>query len=189
MKGRLYIFSGPAGVGKGTVLHLALERLSGIKYSVSCTTRAPRPGLDKEGVTYYFISEEEFRRRIAAGDFLEYAEVHGHLYGTRRDIVESALEAGTDIVLEIDVQGAFIVKQKMPEAVMIFVKPPSMEELRRRLEGRGSEGREERELRIKNAEAEIACAGKYDYVVVNDDLERTVDEVINIVKKNREEQQ
>ena len=115
--------------------------------------------------------------------------MHGHLYGTRRDIVESALEAGTDIVLEIDVQGAFIVKQKMPEAVMIFVKPPSMEELRRRLEGRGSEGREERELRIKNAEAEIACADRYDYVVVNDDLERTVDEVINIVKKNREEQQ
>ena len=115
--------------------------------------------------------------------------MHGHLYGTRRDIVESALEAGTDIVLEIDVQGAFIVKQKMPEAVMIFVKPPSMEELRRRLEGRGSEEREERELRIKNAEAEIACADKYDYVVVNDDLERTVDEVINIVKKNREEQQ
>ncbi len=188
MKGRLYIFSGPAGVGKGTVLRLALERLSDIKYSVSCTTRAPRPELDKEGCTYYFLSDEEFRRRIAAGDFLEYAEVHGHLYGTRRDIVESALEAGTDIVLEIDVQGAFIVKEKMPDAVMIFVKPPSMEELRRRLEGRGSESAEERELRIKNAEAEMACADKYDYVVVNDDLEKTVEEVINIVNANREEQ-
>lgn len=189
MKGRLYIFSGPAGVGKGTVLHLALERLSNIRYSVSCTTRAPRPGLDKEGETYYFISEEEFRRRIAAGDFLEYAEVHGHLYGTRRDIVESALDAGTDIVLEIDVQGAFIVKQKMPAAITVFVKPPSMEELRRRLEGRGSEPAEERELRIKNAETEIACSGKYDYVVVNDDLERTVGEIISIVRKNREELQ
>lgn len=189
MKGRLYIFSGPAGVGKGTVLHIALERLSNIKYSVSCTTRAPRPGIDKEGETYYFISEEEFRSRIAAGDFLEYADVHGHLYGTRRDIVESALNAGIDIVLEIDVQGAAIVKRKMPEAVTVFVKPPSMEELRRRLEGRGSESAEERELRIKNAEAEIGCAERYDYVVVNDDLERTVDEVINIVRKNREEPQ
>ncbi len=189
MKGRLYIFSGPAGVGKGTVLHLALERLSNIRYSVSCTTRAPRPGLDKEGETYYFISEEEFRRRIAAGDFLEYAEVHGHLYGTRRDIVESALDAGTDIVLEIDVQGSFIVKQKMPEAITVFVKPPSMAELRRRLEGRGSESAEERELRIKNAETEIACACRYDYVVVNDDLERTVEEIISIVRKNREELQ
>lgn len=171
------------------MLHLALERLSGIKYSVSCTTRAPRPGLDKEGETYHFISEEEFRRRIAAGDFLEYAEVHGHLYGTRRDIVETALGAGTDIVLEIDVQGAFIVKEKMPEAVTVFIKPPSMDELRRRLSGRGSESGDEQELRIKNAEAEIACADKYDYVVVNDDLERTVEEVINIVKKNREELQ
>ena len=171
------------------MLHLALERLSNIRYSVSCTPRAPRPGLDKDGETYYFISEEEFRRRIAAGDFLEYAEVHGHLYGTRRDIVESALDAGIDIVLEIDVQGAFIVKQKMPEAITIFVKPPSMEELRRRLEGRGSEPAEERELRIKNAETEIACAGKYDYVVVNDDLERTVEEIISIVRKNREELQ
>lgn len=112
MRGTLYIFSGPAGVGKGTVLQQALKKLPNISYSVSCTTRAPRPGLDVEGKTYYFLSEEEFRRRIAAGDFLEYANVHGHLYGTRRDIVEEALASGTDIVLEIDVQGAFIVKKK-----------------------------------------------------------------------------
>lgn len=188
MRGRLYIFSGPAGVGKGTVLKLVLERLSGIKYSVSCTTRAPRPGLDKEGETYYFVSEEEFRRRIAAGDFLEYAEVHGHLYGTRRDIVEQALNEGNDVVLEIDVQGAFIVKEKMPEALLIFVKPPSMEELRRRLAGRGSETIDELELRLKNAESEIACAERYDYVIVNDDLEKTVEKVIEIVMKNREEE-
>lgn len=187
MRGSLFIFSGPAGVGKGTVLSRALEKLSGIKYSVSCTTRAPRPGLDREGETYYFLSENEFRRRIAAGDFLEYAEVHGHLYGTRRDIVESALEAGTDIVLEIDVQGAFIVKEKMPEAVTVFIKPPSMEELRRRLEGRGSEPEEERERRIRNAEREIACSYRYDHVVINDRLEKTVEEVVNIVRRQREE--
>ena len=188
MRGHLYIFSGPAGVGKGTVLSRAFERIDNIKYSVSCTTRAPRPGLDKEGETYYFVSEEEFRRRIEAGDFLEYAEVHGHLYGTRRDIVEAALCAGTDAALEIDVQGALIVKEKMPEALLIFIKPPSMDELRRRLAGRASETREEFELRLKNAEEEIACAGRYDYVVVNDDLEATVEEVIEIIMKNREEQ-
>ncbi len=121
MRGTLYVFSGPAGVGKGTVLQRALKELPNIGYSVSCTTREPRPGLDAEGETYYFISDEEFRRRVAAGDFLEYANVHGHLYGTRRDIVEKALASGRDIVLEIDVQGAFIVKIKMPEAVMVFV--------------------------------------------------------------------
>ena len=188
MRGHLYIFSGPAGVGKGTVLKRVFERIPAIKYSVSCTTRAPRPGLDKEGETYHFVTEEEFRRRIAAGDFLEYAEVHGHLYGTRRDIVEESLNAGTDVALEIDVQGAFIVKDKMPEALTVFVKPPSMAELRRRLEGRGSETQKELTLRLKNAEAEIACADKYDYVVVNDDLEKTVEKVIDIVMKNREEQ-
>ncbi len=189
MKGHLYIFSGPAGVGKGTILRLALEKLPNVKYSVSCTTREPRPGLDKDGETYYFVTEDEFRRQIAEGDFLEYAEVHGHLYGTRRDIVEDTLESGADIALEIDVQGAFAVKEKMPEAVAVFIKPPSMEELCRRLSGRGSESLNEQALRMKNAEAEIACAGRYDYVVVNDDLAKAVDEVIAIVKSNREELQ
>ena len=176
MRGTLYIFSGPAGVGKGTVLQRALKKLPGIGYSVSCTTREPRPGLDVEGETYYFLSEEEFRRRIAAGDFLEYANVHGHLYGTRRDIV-----------LEIDVQGAAIVKEKMPEAVTVFVKPPSFGELARRLKKRGSEGCEEQELRMKNAKEELSHAGEYDYVIVNDIVEDAVSEFIKIVKKHREE--
>ena len=187
MRGTLYIFSGPAGVGKGTVLQQALKKLPNISYSVSCTTRAPRPVLDVEGKTYYFLSEEEFRRRIAAGDFLEYANVHGHLYGTRRDIVEEALASGTDIVLEIDVQGAFIVKKKIPEAVTVFVKPPSLDELVRRLKKRGSECREEQELRIKNAKEELLHAEEYDYVIVNDIVEDAVAEFIKIVKKHREE--
>ena len=187
MRGTLYIFSGPAGVGKGTVLQRALKKLPGIGYSVSCTTREPRPGLDVEGETYYFLSEEEFRRRIAAGDFLEYANGHGHLYGTRRDIVEEALSTGRDIVLEIDVQGAAIVKEKMPEAVTVFVKPPSFGELARRLKKRGSEGCEEQELRMKNAKEELSHAGEYDYVIVNDIVEDAVSEFIKIVKKHREE--
>lgn len=186
MKGTLYIFSGPSGVGKGTILKEALRRLDNIKYSVSCTTRAPRPGLDAEGGTYYFLSEAEFMERVEAGDFLEYANVHGHMYGTRRDIVERALEEGTDIVLEIDVQGAFIVKEKMPASVMIFVAPPSMEELRRRLCGRRSDDKCDQELRIKNAEKEMACSDRYDHVIVNDVLERAVAKFIEIVKNHRE---
>ncbi len=187
MRGTLYVFSGPAGVGKGTVLQRALKELPNIGYSVSCTTREPRPGLDAEGETYYFISDEEFRRRVAAGDFLEYANVHGHLYGTRRDIVEKALASGRDIVLEIDVQGAFIVKRKMPEAVMVFVKPPSFDELARRLQKRGSESPAERELRMRNAKEELAHAKDYDYVIVNDVVANAVEEFIKIVKKHREE--
>ncbi|MCD8233333.1 MAG: guanylate kinase [Cloacibacillus porcorum] len=187
MRGTLYIFSGPAGVGKGTVLQQALKKLPNISYSVSCTTRAPRPGLDVEGKTYYFLSEEEFRRRIAAGDFLEYANVHGHLYGTRRDIVEEALASGTDIVLEIDGQGDSIVKKNIPDAVTVFVKPPSLDELVRRLKKRGSECREEQELRIKNAKEELLHAEEYDYVIVNDIVEDAVAEFIKIVKKHREE--
>ncbi|MDO5116279.1 MAG: guanylate kinase [Synergistaceae bacterium] len=187
MRGTLFIFSGPAGVGKGTVLKLALGRLSNIKYSVSCTTRSPRPNSDKEGESYYFISEDEFRSMIKAGAFLEYARVHGHLYGTRRDFVEKTLEAGTDIVLEIDVQGAFIVKKNMPEAVSIFVKPPSMEELNRRLRGRNSESDEEQALRIRNAAGELDCADSYDYIIVNDVAERAAEEFIKIVKSYREE--
>lgn len=185
-KGTLYVVSGPAGVGKGTVLKRAMEELSNIRYSVSCTTRAPRPGLDVEGVTYHFISEEEFKSRIDAGDFLEYAHVHGHLYGTRKDIVASALGSGTDILLEIDVVGAMNVKRMIPEAVTVFIKPPSFEELARRLKGRGSESEAEQALRLKNARGELERAGEYDYIIVNDTVERAACEFIKIVRSHRE---
>lgn len=185
MRGTLYIFSGPSGVGKGTILKAALAGLTDIKYSVSCTTRSPRPGLDEEGKTYYFLSEEDFKRRAEAGEFLEYAFVHGHYYGTRRDIVEKELEEGSDVVLEIDVQGAFIVKEKMPDAVSVFIKPPSFDVLVQRLAGRGSDACEDQKLRIKNAEKELACADKYDYIIVNDILENAVKEFTRIVTDNR----
>jgi guanylate kinase len=185
MRGTLYIFLGPSGVGKGTILKEALARLTNIKYSVSCTTRSPRPGLDEEGKTYYFISEQEFKERAAAGEFLEYANVHGHYYGTRRDIVEEALSSGTDIILEIDVQGAFIVKEKMPDAVMVFIKPPSIGELVSRLAGRCSDAAADCQLRIKNAEKELACADKYDYIIVNDIVENAVRQFVQIVLNNR----
>ena len=187
MRGKLYIVSGPAGVGKGTILKNAMPKLPNMKFSVSCTTRRPRAGLDAEGKTYHFISDEEFRRRIEAGDFLEYANVHGHLSGTRKDIVEKALGEGCDVVLEIDVQGAKIVKEKMPEAITVFVAPPSIEELVRRLKGRGSESAEEQELRISNAEEELRHADEYDCVVVNDVLDDAVKDFINIVKEHGEE--
>lgn len=188
MRGVLYIISGPSGVGKGTILCEAFKKLQNIVYSVSCTTRAPRPGLDKEGRTYHFLSETEFTKSVEAGDFLEYALVHDHYYGTRRAEVEQALSEGKDIVLEIDVQGAAIVKQKMPEAVSIFVKPPSAQELVRRLLSRHSDNRAQQELRIKNAVKELACSDKYDYIIVNETVEQAAAQFVEIVKKHREEQ-
>jgi len=128
MRGRLYILSGPAGVGKGTVLRRVFEKLDNIAYSVSCTTRTPRPG-ERDGTDYVFMDEASFKKMVSEERFLEWANVHGHFYGTRKDVVEDILNSGRDVVLEIDVQGASQVKKKMPEAVMIFIQPPSFEEL------------------------------------------------------------
>ena len=162
MRGRLYILSGPAGVGKGTVLRRVFEKLDNIAYSVSCTTRAPRPG-ERDGVSYVFMDELSFRKMVDEGRFLEWANVHGHFYGTRKDIVEEILRQGKDVLLEIDVQGASQVKGKMPEAVMIFIQPPSFEELVRRLQKRGTEGPEELKLRISNAKTEMSHAEEHDH--------------------------
>lgn len=186
MRGHLFVFSGPSGAGKGTVLKEALPVLGNISYSVSCTTRKPRSD-DVEGKTYFFMSEEDFKKMKSQNMFLEYAEVHGHLYGTRRDIVESELEKGNDVLLEIDVQGAIQVKEKMKEAVSIFIRPSSSEELERRLRSRGTETEEEICLRIKNAQKELALAGNYDHIVINDSLKETVKGFIEIVEKYREE--
>lgn len=185
MRGRLFVLSGPAGVGKGTVLRRVFEKLDNIVYSVSCTTRLPRPG-EVDGVSYVFIDEGSFKKMVKEGRFLEWANVHGHFYGTRKDIVEDTIRDGKDVLLEIDVQGAAQVKNKMPDAVMIFIQPPSFEELIRRLKKRGTEGPDELELRISNAKKEMSHAAEYEHMIINDKVDKAADDLIKIVKKYRE---
>ena len=169
-RGHLFILSGPSGVGKGTLRQRALNDIKDLVYSISCTTRRPRPG-EREGVDYRFISREDFEERVKRGCFLEHANVHDACYGTLREDVERELGAGRDVLLEIDVQGALQVRSRLPEAVSIFVAPPSLEELERRLRDRGTEDDEKLRLRLKNAATELQQAGKYDHVVVNGDLD------------------
>lgn len=165
-KGLLFVISGPSGTGKGTVMKHLLET-GEYFYSVSATTRAPRPE-DKEGVTYYFVTREQFEEKIAAGEMLEYAEYSGNYYGTPKSAVESALEAGKNVILEIETKGALQVREKMPEAVLIFILPPDIKTLRARLEGRGTESREVIDLRMSQVKREIALFPEYDYAVVNE---------------------
>lgn len=170
-KGTLFVLSGPSGAGKGTIRARVFEALDGLSYSVSCTTRAPREG-ERDGVDYRFITPEDFAARIAAGDFLEWADVHRHRYGTLKSDVEKVLNEGKDMFLEIDVQGALQVKKKMPEAVTLFVVPPSIEVLEERLRGRRSEEMKQRDL--------------YDFVVVNDSLDEAVKRVCRFVEQRRQ---
>lgn len=178
--GRLYIVSGPSGAGKGTLVEAVRDRVPDVWVSVSATTRKPRPG-EQEGVEYFFLSSEEFSRLADAGGFLEWAEVHGNRYGTLRGPVERVIADGRPVVLEIDPQGAMQVKQAMPESLLVFVEAPSFDELRRRLVGRGSETSEQVETRLKTAEEEMAFAGTYDFVVINDDVSRATDELAAII--------
>lgn len=188
MKGSLFVLSGPSGAGKGTLRKRMFQRVSGIRFSISCTTREPREG-EREGIDYRFITTEDFLSRLGKGDFLEHADVHGHLYGTLRDDVLDVLDAGDDILLEIDVQGALQVRDKMPESVLLFVAPPSFEELEQRLRDRGTESEERLQIRLRNARWEMEKASLYDYVIINDDLERAANELERIIiehRKNRE---
>lgn len=186
MKGRLFVLSGPAGVGKGTVIAEAMDQLKNLVYSVSCTTRKPRPG-EVEGRNYHFMSEEAFLKCAAEGRFLEWARVHGNCYGTRRDIVEKRLEEGFDVLLEIDVQGSMQIKEKMPEAVTIFIQPPSFEELVRRLRARGTETPEQLEVRIANAKRELLEADKYQRRIINDNVSDAAKDFIKIIQEFRED--
>ena len=180
-KGILFVLSGPSGAGKGTLRRRLFERVPDLAYSVSCTTRQPRPG-ETDGVDYRFLSEEDFRVRISRGDFLEWARVHDHFYGTRAEDVREILDRGRDVVLEIDVQGALQVKRLIPEAVTLFIDPPSVEELERRLSCRGTEAPEERRLRLMNAKAEMEQARSYDHRVVNDHLEEALEDLAHLVE-------
>ena len=178
-KGKLYVITGPSGAGKGSVCGEILKDINN-EFSVSMTTREAREG-EVHGKDYFFVSEEEFRDNIAKGNFLEHASVFEHLYGTPRDMVEKQIAKGRNIILDIDVQGALQVKTAMPEAIMIFLLPPSLAELRKRLEKRATENSETIELRLSKALDEIRLIGEYDYYVVNDELERAVSDITSIM--------
>lgn len=172
-RGHLFVISAPSGAGKTTILKELLRRLPAIGFSVSHTTRPPRPG-EVHGQDYFFVSKEQFTALIQAGDFLEWAEVHGNCYGTSGGAVNTKLEQGQDLILDIDVQGACQLKarQQELEATFIFISPPSLAELERRLRGRQTDTEETIALRLKNAGQELQAAPGYDYLIVNDDLEQ-----------------
>ncbi len=182
--GILFVLSAPSGAGKTTVARLLLERVDNLALSVSHTTRVPRES-EKNGVNYHFISDDIFRKMADGGEFIEWAIVHGNRYGTSYKSISDFLEAGGDILLDIDVQGADTLRRKGVKLCSILLKPPSMEELERRLKARGDEPEESVRVRLNNAKDELARAEEFDYVLVNDDLEKAVSEIEGIINAER----
>jgi len=182
-QGRLIVISGPSGAGKGTIVKQLFERMPDrLATSVSATTRPPRPG-EQDGVDYHFLTAEEFARRLAKGEFIESFQVHGNSYGTLESEVRPSLEAGKWVILEIDVQGAMAVKERFPEALTIFIRPPTLAELESRLRLRGSEREEQVRARLEVARREMEFADRYDVQVVNDDVLQATAEVEQALKK------
>jgi guanylate kinase len=177
---RVFVITGPSGVGKGTLIRGLMRRLPQLQLSVSATTRAPRPG-ERNGVDYHFLAPEEFERRVRTGDFVEHADYAGRRYGTLRSELEERVQAGIPVVLEIEVQGARQIRTTMPEAVQVFIAPPSLAELRARLVGRGTDGDEEVQRRLSVAEEELAARAEFAHVVVNDDLDVALEDLTRIV--------
>ena len=183
-KGTLFVISGPSGVGKGTLVLHVLERLKTIALSVSATTRPPRPD-ETDGISYHFLSKEQFEEIIEQGGFLEWAVVYDNRYGTLKEEVERHLNAGQDLILEIDVQGGLQVMQRYPDAVLIFIEPPSLEILEKRLRARETESEESIRKRLEIARLELACKERYTIVITNDDLETAVTQLIDFINSYR----
>ena len=183
-KGTLYVFTGPSGAGKGTLLSRLMAEDDRLFYSISATTRAPRSG-ETDGVQYYFLTRADFERKIAQNAFLEHARYVGNYYGTLEAPVNEKLAEGYDVILEIEVQGAMQVHQKRPDAVMVFIAPPSFEELAARLRGRGTEDEEKVRKRLETAKEELKSRDRFDYVVVNDEIDRAVRELQGILAARR----
>lgn len=180
--GQVFVITGPSGVGKGTLIRALLHRIPDLELSVSATTRPPRPG-EQTGVDYHFLTPEQFEERVRAGDFLEHATYSGNRYGTLRSELEHRLRDGAPIVLEIEVQGARQVRQAMPDAVAVFIAPPSREALRARLMGRGTDSPEQVEARLRTADEELQARPEFAYAVINDRLEEAVEELTEIVQR------
>ena len=178
---KVFVITGPSGVGKGTLIRGLLERLPGLELSVSATTRMPRPG-EQDGVDYHFLTQDEFDRHVAAGDFVEHATYSGNRYGTLRSDLERRLQTGAGVVLEIEVQGARQVRAAMPEAVAVFIAPPSREALRVRLVGRGTDSAEQVDARLRTAERELEAQPEFGHVVVNDRLEEATHALVSIIR-------
>lgn len=183
-KGAAFVISAPSGAGKSTLINLLMKRIEGLAFSVSHTTRPPR-GEEQDGVQYHFVDRGQFEAMISRNEFIEWAEVHGNLYGTSIREIEEKLLGGIDLILDIDVQGALQVADKIDLPVLIFILPPSMEELKKRIETRGLDDPVEIDKRLKNAAGEIEKIFEYDYVIVNDDLQRAVDQVAAVVAAER----
>ncbi len=183
-KGLLIVLSGPSGTGKGTVCKALLKKRKDLVLSISCTTRAPRAG-EKDGISYFYKSHDEFNALIEQGEFLEYAKVFSHYYGTPRAFVDAAIDNGADVLLEIDVQGALMVKQEYPQGVFLFLVPPSMEELEKRIRSRATETEEQITARLGKAGSEMKYWIQYDYMIVNDKVEKVVQRIECIIEAEK----
>jgi len=184
MSGNLFIVSAPSGAGKSSLVNALLERDAAIRLSISYTTRAPRPG-EEDGVHYHFVSREAFQERLGRGEFLESAEVYGNYYGTSQPWIEAERAAGRDILLEIDWQGAAQVRHLVPDAISIFILPPSIEELRRRLQGRGTDSEEVIARRMAAAREDVSHCLEFDYLVVNDQFDTALADLLAIARAHR----
>lgn len=182
--GDLFVISGPSGVGKTSIIRAVLDRVHNVVFSISCTTRKQRPG-EINGVDYYFVTQEEFLRMVDSGKFLEWAKVHDNYYGTPADFVFENVRAGKDVILDIDVQGALSVKKTYPRAKFVFIAPPNFQALHERLKRRGTETEDRIRRRLENARLELSKIPEFEYLIINEDLEQSIESLIAIIHAER----